>query len=141
MNLSDYRILVTDNDAEAASRVSGVLSSRGMQVERISRLPGIESIPGAEEIVTLVIITGGVHEQSTLRFLEGIKHAPASLGVICLVEPTEPERLSYFDSLGVDEVFEPRETNGYGTPTDEQVKRELEQEKIYRENAKREFTK
>jgi DNA-binding NtrC family response regulator len=106
MDLSDYRILVTDNDAEAASRVIGVLGAQGMQVEKISRLPRIESIPSAGEIVVLVIITGGVHEQSTLRFLEGIKHAPASMGVICLVEPTEPENLGYFDSLGVDEVFE-----------------------------------
>ena len=106
MDLSDYRILVTGNDAEAASRVIGVLSARGMKVEKISRLPRIKSIPAAGETVILVIISGGVHEQSTLRFLEGIKHAPASMGVICLVEPTEPEKLNYFDSLGVDEVFE-----------------------------------
>ena len=106
MDLSDYRILVTDNDSEAASRVIGVLGAQGMQVEKISRLPRIEAIPPAGETVVLVIITGGVHEQSTLRFLEGIKHAPVSMGVICLVEPTEPENLSYFDSLGVDEVFE-----------------------------------
>jgi len=106
MDLSDYKVLITDNDAEAASRVIGVLGSQGMRVEKISRLPRIESVPAAGEMVVLVIITGGVHEQSTLRFLEGIKHAPASMGVICLVEPTEPENLSYFDSLGVDEVFE-----------------------------------
>ncbi len=106
MDVSDYRILVTDNDTEAASRVIGVLGSQGIQVKKISRLPRIDSIPAAGEIVILVIITGGIHEQSTLRFLEGIKHAPTTMGVICLVEPTEPENLSYFDSLGVDEVFE-----------------------------------
>ena len=102
----DYRIYVTDNDAEAASRVLGSLSARGMLAEITVHPPRIAGIISDSEIVTLVIITGGVHENSTLRFLEGIKQAPASLGVICLVEPTEPGKLNYFDSLGVDEVFE-----------------------------------
>ena len=106
MESVDYRVLVTDNDAESASRVLGALSTRGMRAEKVSHPPHIAQILSKEDIVTLVIITGGIHERSVLRFLEGIKNAPASLGVICLVEPTEPENFNYFDKLGVDDIFE-----------------------------------
>ncbi|HUU29125.1 MAG TPA: sigma-54 dependent transcriptional regulator [archaeon] len=106
MDLSDYRVLVTDNDAESASRVLGALNARGMSAERVAHPPRIENILSREEIITLVIITGGIHERSIIRFLEGLKHAPASLGVICLLESTEPEKISFFDRLGVDEIFE-----------------------------------
>jgi len=105
MELSDYKLFVTDNDQEAASRVMGTLAARGMKPERVGRLPRLERVSEANEVI-LVIITGGVHEKSTIDFLQGIKQAPASLGVICLVEPTEPENLHWFDQLGVDEVFE-----------------------------------
>ncbi|MBW7996564.1 MAG: sigma-54-dependent Fis family transcriptional regulator [Candidatus Glassbacteria bacterium] len=105
MQLQDYKLLVTDNDQEAASRVLGTLSSRGMHVRKISRLPRIDNLSGEDDVV-IVIITGGLHEKSTISFLESIKYAPASVGVICLAEPTEPKTLAWFDSLGVDEVFE-----------------------------------
>lgn len=105
MELQDYKLLVTDNDQEAASRVLGTLSTRGMHASKISRLPRIDNLSEEDDAV-IVIITGGVHEKSTIDFLESIKYAPASVGVICLVEPTEPENLAWFDSQGVDEVFE-----------------------------------
>ncbi|HLA40447.1 MAG TPA: hypothetical protein VJ417_10635, partial [Candidatus Glassbacteria bacterium] len=68
MELSDYKLYVTDNYPEAASRVMGTLSARGMKPERIGRLPRIERIAEASEVI-LVIITGGVHEKSTIDFL------------------------------------------------------------------------
>lgn len=106
MELSDYRILVTDNDPESASRVVGYLSAAGMNVEKIDRLPAPSRLARTDEDATIIIISGGIHERSGAAFLDGIKHAPSSLGVICLLEPTEPESLSFFDQLGVDEVFE-----------------------------------
>ncbi len=100
MQLADYRILVTDNDIESASRVMGILGSRGMQVELVSHPPRLAAIQAGDNrgLVTLVVISGGVHEQSTMRFLEGLRQAPASLGVICLIEPTEPR--SFHSSTG-----------------------------------------
>ncbi len=106
MELDDYRILVTDDDQESASRVIGWLSGSGMRVETVGRLPGLKKLSEAPEEALIVIITGGVHEPGRMAFLNSIKQAPPSLGVICLVEPTEPESLSFFDQLGVDEVFE-----------------------------------
>jgi DNA-binding NtrC family response regulator len=105
MELQDYKLLVTDFDQEAASRVQGTLNARGMNAQKISRLPRIDNLSEDNDVV-IVIITGGVHEKQTIQFIESIKYAPASLGVICLVEPTEPQNLAWFDSLGVDEVFE-----------------------------------
>ena len=106
MDTIDYKILVTGNDPEAASRVIGSLSAKGFQASSVSSIPRHDKLQASSEVVTLVVITGDIHERSTLRFLEGIKHAPPSLGVICLIEPTEPEKLSFFDRLGVDAVFE-----------------------------------
>ncbi len=105
MELQDYKLLVTDFDQEAASRVQGTLNARGMNAQKISRLPRIDNLSEDNDVV-IVIITGGVHEKPSLNFMESIKYAPASLGVICLVEPTEPQNLAWFDSLGVNEVFE-----------------------------------
>ncbi len=105
MQLQDYKLLVTDFDQEAASRVQGTLNARGMNAQKISRLPRIDNLSEDNDVV-IVIITGGVHEKRTIQFMEAIKYAPASLGVICLVEPTEPQNLAWFDSLGVNEVFD-----------------------------------
>ncbi len=105
MILQDYKLLVTDFDQEAASRVQGTLNARGMNAQKISRLPRIDNLSEDNNVV-IVIITGGVHEKSSIQFMESIRYAPASLGVICLVEPTEPQNLAWFDSLGVDEIFE-----------------------------------
>ncbi|MCE5272714.1 sigma 54-interacting transcriptional regulator [bacterium] len=106
MELDDYRILVTEDDQESASRVIGWLSAAGMRVESTGRLPGIKKLSETTEQALIVIITGAVHEPARQAFLQSIKTAPPALGVICLVEPTEPESLSYFDHLLVDEVFE-----------------------------------
>ena len=106
MDTIDYRILVTGNDPEASSRVTGSLSAKGFQASSISSIPRHDKLQATSEVVTLVVITGDIHERGTLRFLEGIKNAPPSLGVICLIEPTEPEKLSFLDQFGVDAVFE-----------------------------------
>ncbi len=106
MDTTDYRILVTDEDPEAASRVMGALRAGGFQASSVSAMPRRDKLQAAGDTVILVVITGGIHERGTLSFLKGIENGPPSLGVICLIEPTEPEKLSFFDRQGVDAVFE-----------------------------------
>jgi len=102
----DYKIMVTGNDPEAASRIIGALSAKGYRASTSPSIPRHEKLRAAEGVVPLVVITGDIHERGTLRFLEGIKNAPPILGVIGLIEPTEPEKLSFFDQFGIDAVFE-----------------------------------
>jgi DNA-binding NtrC family response regulator len=106
MNTIDYQIIVTGNDPEAASRVLGALRAKGFTASSTAGAPRREKLIAAGDMVTVVVLTGDMHERSTLRFLERIKFASPSMGVICLLEPTEPEKLSFFDEFGVDAVFE-----------------------------------
>ena len=106
MDNSDYRVMISDNDPEAASRVLGSLISEQVAASMVELLPSPEKLKANSDNPIIVIVTGGIHENRTRKFLEGIKSAPATLGVICLVEPTEPEPLNYFDRLGVDAVFD-----------------------------------
>ncbi|MBN2288949.1 MAG: sigma-54-dependent Fis family transcriptional regulator [Candidatus Glassbacteria bacterium] len=102
----DYKILVTSSDPEASSRVIGALSAKGYTASGISAPPRPVKLQDAGQAATVIVLTGDIHEAPALRFLEAVRHAPPSLGVICLIEPTEPEKLSFFDRLGVDAVFE-----------------------------------